>query len=85
MDQPSVGVMIVTVRLFTTGPRNPGVRQKPSVNIGTTKTTGRIKPTETSVKKPVVAGGFHTGAPTRNQMLISPKPTAILKPAFHIK
>ncbi|KAI9460377.1 hypothetical protein HD554DRAFT_1577927 [Boletus coccyginus] len=78
----SVGVIVeasegkqgVTVKVSTTAPRNIGnARQKSSVNIGMTKTAGRVNATNTSGKKTVVAGDSRTGT-HGNQRLTSPKP-----------
>ncbi|KAH0839494.1 hypothetical protein J3R83DRAFT_325 [Lanmaoa asiatica] len=81
----SKGTKDVAVKVSTAGLRNPGIAgQRSSVIIGTAKTAGRIKVAETSVKGPVVAGGYRTGTPTRNQR-VPPKPIACpyaIEPAF---
>ncbi|KAH0839488.1 hypothetical protein J3R83DRAFT_301 [Lanmaoa asiatica] len=81
----SKGMKDVTIKVSTVGPRNPGIAgQRSSVNIGTVKTAG-TKVAETSVKGPVVAGGYRTGMSTRNPKVTPPKPIACpyaVEPAF---
>ena len=80
--QSSVGVMEaskrkqdVTVKVSIAGPNNPGTaHQKLSVNIGMTKTSGRVNPPDISVKDPFFSGDCRTGMPTGNQRLTPPKP-----------
>ncbi|KAG8218146.1 hypothetical protein J3R82DRAFT_3685 [Butyriboletus roseoflavus] len=90
-----VGVMMaakekqdVTVKVSTTGPRNPVMaRQKVSVNIGTSRAAGCVKVTETFVEKAMVAGTYRTGAPTTNRWLTTRKTFAYphaVEPAVHI-
>ncbi|KAG8218193.1 hypothetical protein J3R82DRAFT_3750 [Butyriboletus roseoflavus] len=94
-DRSRVGVMMtskekqdVTVKISTTGPRNPVMaRQKVSVNIGTTKAAGHVKVTETFVEKAMVAGTYRTGAPTTNGWPTTRKAFAYphaVGPAVHI-
>ena len=80
--EDSQGEQGIIVKVFITGSRNPGTaRQKASVNIGMTArgTTGRIKATDISVKKPVVSGDCRTGTPTRWR-LTPPNPIVYSRP-----
>ena len=79
--EDSKGKQDFTVKVSITGPCNPGTaRQKASVNIGVTKTAGRVNATEISVKKPVVAGDCRTGAPAGNWRLTPPNPIVYYQP-----
>ena len=62
------------------------VGQKQSINVGTTKTAGRVEVAET-FGKPMVTGSCRTGAPTRNKRLTTSKAIAFphaVEPPFHI-
>ncbi|KAN0097996.1 hypothetical protein V8E55_002442 [Tylopilus felleus] len=75
VSEASMGTQGVRVRVSTTGLRNLGIaREKPSFNIGMSKTAGRPRATDTSVKKPIMAGDCRTETLTRNRRLTPAEP-----------
>ena len=65
----------VTVKVSTTGPRNPQISPRmPSINIREIKNVGCVMATDTSVNTPIVPGSCRARVSTRKRRLRAPTP-----------